>query len=223
MGLEFIMSRNFLALIALAGLALPLCSAAVAADAIGDYVPPAESKSAKHRGYRHNWSGAYAGVQLGSQSPDAFKPFASRSGWTMGAQGGMLFQKGPLVYGGEVEGNLSSGTQFRKRGGAGFEQRSTVAAKARMGVAIERTLIYGTLGYGWTKLKSKGTVISDDQWEGGLLYGAGVEQALGRKTSLRLEYTIQKLNDVDSITAGGVRRSDDRTSHHLKLGFNYRF
>lgn len=210
------MSRKYLVFVALAGLAASTASFATAADLGGEYAP-ADSGSA---GY--DWSGTYVGIQAGVQSPSTVNPFSSRRGWTMGAQAGMNFQTGPLVYGGEVEANLSSGTDYR-RGAAEFEQRSTVAAKARAGFALDRTLLYGTAGYGLTKLKSKGDVISDDQWEGGLLYGAGVEQAFGGGTSVRAEYTIHKLDGVDSITTGGVRRSDNLSSHNLKLGLNYRF
>lgn len=211
------MSRKFVVFVALAGLASSAASFASAADAMNDYSAPMESASG------HDWSGAYVGVQAGVQSKDVPNPFSSSSGWTLGAQGGMNFQNGPLVYGGEVEGNISSGTDHRKSGGATFEQRSSVAAKARAGVAFDTTLLYGTAGYGLTKLKSKGTVISDDQWEGGFLYGVGVEQALAGKTSVRAEYTVQNLNGVDSITTGGIRRSDDITTQSLKLGLNHRF
>ena len=211
------MFRKYLVLVALASLASSVASFAAAADLGTDYAP-ADSGSAGH-----DWSGTYVGIQAGAQSPSTVNPFSSRRGWTMGAQAGMNFQTGPLVYGGEVEGNLSSGTHHRRSGGAEFEQRSTVAAKARAGATLDRTLIYGTAGYGLTKLKSKGSVISGDQWEGGFLYGAGVEQAFAGGTSVRAEYTVHKLNGVDSITTGGVRRSDNLSSHNLKLGLNYRF
>lgn len=211
------MSRKYLVLVALAGFASSAASLASAADLGADYAP-VDSGSVGQ-----DWAGTYVGIQGGVQSPGTVNPFSSRRGWTMGAQAGMNFQTGPLVYGGEVEGNLSSGTHHRRSGGAEFEQRSTVAAKARAGVALDRTLIYGTAGYGLTELKSKGSVISGDQWEGGFLYGAGVEQAFANRTSLRAEYTVHKLNGVDSITTGGVRRSDNLSSHSLKLGLNYRF
>lgn len=211
------MFRKYLVWVALAGLASSVASFATAADLGTDYAPADSGSSG------HDWSGTYVGIQGGVQSPSTVNPFSSRRGWTMGAQAGMNFQTGPLVYGGEVEGNLSSGTHHRRSGGAEFEQRSTVAAKARAGVALDRTLIYGTAGYGLTELKSKGSVISGDQWEGGFLYGAGVEQAFTGGTSVRAEYTVHKLNGVDSITTGGVRRTDNLSSHSLKLGLNYRF
>lgn len=211
------MSRKYVVLVTLAGLASAAASFAAAADLGTDYAP-VDSGSVSH-----DWSGTYVGIQGGVQSPGTVNPFSSRRGWTLGAQAGMNFQNGPLVYGGEVEGNISSGTHHRRSGGAEFEQRSTVAAKARAGVALDRTLIYGTAGYGLTELKSKGSVISGDQWDGGLLYGAGVEQAFSGGTSVRAEYTVHKLNGVDSITTGGVRRSDNLSSHSLKLGLNYRF
>lgn len=209
-------ARHFI-LAAMAGFGVSFASMATAADYLGGAEPAGTGDGS------HDWSGVYVGLQAGMQSPGGFKPFSERRGWTVGGQGGINFQAGPLVYGGEVEGNISSGTHFRHGGGAEHEQRSTVAAKARAGVAFDRTLVYGTAGYGLTKLKSRGTITSDDQWEGGFLYGAGLEQAIAGGTSVRAEYTIHHLEDVGSTMPGGLHRSDDLSSHHLRFGVNRRF
>lgn len=212
------MSRNYLVLVTLAGLAASIASHAAAADMATGYEP---SGGAEDLAY--DWSGIYAGVQGGVQSKDVPNPFSSRSGWTIGGQVGANFQAGPLVYGGELDGTYSSGTDIRLGDGAELEQSMTGLAKLRAGVSLDRTLIYGTAGYGWTKLKPKGTVVSDDQWKGGLVVGAGVEQAFAGRASVKAEYLMHRLRDVDTTVTGGATRSDDINSQSLKLGLNYRF
>lgn len=212
------MPGNYLVFVTLAGLAASVASYAAAADMATSYQP---SGGAEDLAY--DWSGIYAGVQGGVQSKGVPNPFSSRSGWALGGQVGANFQAGPLVYGGELDATYSTGTDIRLGDGAGLEQKMTGAAKLRAGVSLDRTLIYGTAGYGWTKLKPKGTVVSDDQWKGGFVVGAGVEQAFAGRTSLRVEYLMHRLSDVETTVAGGATRSDDINSRSLKLGLNYRF
>lgn len=212
------MSRNIFALVTLAGLAASVASFAWAADMASGYEPATGGED-----LAYDWSGVYAGVQGGVQSKGAPNPFSSRSGWAFGGQAGVNFQAGPLVYGGELDGTYSTGTDIRLGGGAELEQKMTGAAKLRAGVSLDRTLIYGTAGYGWARLKPKGTVVSDDQWKGGFVVGAGVEQAFAGRTSLKVEYLMHRLSGVETTVAGGATRSDDLNTQSLKLGLNYRF
>lgn len=212
------MSRNYFALVTLAGLAASIASYAGAADMAAGYEPSGGAEDVAY-----DWSGVYAGIQGGVQSKGVPNPFSSRSGWTLGGQVGANLQTGPLVYGGELDGTYSTGADIRLGDGAELEQKMTGLAKLRAGVSLDRTLIYGTAGYGWTKLKPKGTVVSDDQWKGGFVVGAGVEQAFAGRTSLKVEYLMHRLSDVKTTVAGGATRSDDVNSQSLKLGLNYRF
>ncbi len=215
---EFVMFRKSFAFVTLAGLAASVASFASAADMGTGYGPAGGGED-----LAYDWSGVYAGVQGGVQSKNVPNPFSSRSGWAFGGQVGANFQSGPLVYGGELDGTYSTGTDIRLGDGAELQQKMTGAAKLRAGVSLDRTLIYGTAGYGWAKLKSKGTVVSDDQWKGGFVVGAGVEQAFAGRTSLKAEYLMHRLSDVETRVAGGGMRSDDINTQSLKLGLNYRF
>ncbi|BCH33868.1 hypothetical protein MesoLjLc_57980 [Mesorhizobium sp. L-8-10] len=207
---EFVMSRKFFTLLTLAGIAASFASFASAADMASGYEPAGGGGE-----LAYDWSGVYAGVQGGVQSKGVPNPFSSRSGWAFGGQVGANFQAGPLVYGGELDGTYSTGTDIRLGNGAEREQTITGAAKLRAGVSLDRTLIYGTAGYGWAKLKPKGTVVSDDQWKGGFVVGAGAEQAFAGRTSLKVEYLMHRLNDVESTVVGGATRSDDVNTQSL--------
>lgn len=209
------MTKRNLYLVFFAGLA-PFAAPAVANAA--DYLAQQQSYNAPY-----DWSGAYVGGQLGVTSDGFPNPFSSKSGVQFGGQVGTNFQSGMFVYGAELDGSYSTGADHRLGGGAELKRTWEGAAKVKAGVALDRTLVYGTAGYGMAKFKSEGTVISDDKWEGGYLLGAGVEQAINDKLSAKVEYNYVDYGDVNTVVAGGTRRSDELSSHGLKLGLNYRF
>ncbi|ODT08326.1 MAG: hypothetical protein ABS58_02910 [Mesorhizobium sp. SCN 65-20] len=211
------MTKRNLFLVLFAGLAPFSMPAAMAADVASNYYAPQESSA----GY--DWSGTYAGAHGGITKDGFPNPFSDKTGWQIGAQTGINFQSGMFVYGGELEGSYSNGATYNIGNGAKLERNWDAAAKVRAGVALDRTLVYGTAGYGVTKFDPKRNVTSGDNWEGGLLLGAGVEQALGEKLSAKAEYNHVDYGKVTSTVAGVGRSSKELSSQTLKLGVNYRF
>lgn len=207
------MRNLFLALIAgLTPVAMP--AIAYAADMASGYQ---ESGSGAY-----DWSGIYAGGHVGVSNDGFPNPFSNKTGWSLGGQVGANFQSGMFVYGAEMDASFSNGTVYNIANGAQLERSFDAAAKARAGVALDRTLVYGTAGYGVTKFTPKSNVSSGDNWEGGILLGAGVEQAISDKVSGKLEYNHVDYGKVRS-TVGGVKQSDELDSNTLKAGLNYRF
>lgn len=169
----------------------------------------------------HDWSGNYIGGQIGASSSKFPSPFTSRTGFLGGAVIGKNMQSGNIVFGGELEGNFAE-AEHRIGNGGRLQQSWNANAKGKVGYALDKTLIYGTAGYGIAKFKSKGATTSAPGWEGGALIGAGVEQALAGPLSVKAEYDFQRFNNVKS-DVNGVRQSNNLKNHSIKAGVNYRF
>ncbi|GAA4109747.1 outer membrane protein [Aminobacter aganoensis] len=212
------MTKRNLYLVLFAGLvplAVPVM--ANAADAASNYYAQQQTDPV------HDWSGIYAGVHGGVSSEGFPNPFSSKSGWQFGGQVGANMQSGVIVYGAELDGSHSGGAKHKLGGGAELQRTWSGAAKVRAGMTFDKTLVYGTAGYGVAKFKPKGTVVSDEKWEGGYLLGGGVEQAFAGNISAKVEYNYVDYGDVTSVVSGGARRTDDLSSHTVKAGLNYRF
>ncbi|RCS24575.1 porin family protein [Phyllobacterium salinisoli] len=212
------MSRRNLYLAALAGLVatLPVAAASAADLGTGDYyADPAPLDTAQ------DWSGNYVGAQIGASSSEFPNPFSNRTGALGGVVVGKNFQNGKFVYGGELEANFAEAEHRLGRGGT-LQQSWSGVAKARAGIAMDKTLIYGALGYGATKFKPKGTVTSGSDWEGGVLLGAGVEQVISGPLSVKAEYDYMRFGDVKTEVGGRTQR-DNLSNHAIKAGVNYKF
>jgi len=166
------------------------------------------------------WTGFYAGGSLGIVTSDDFDE--DYSAGTIGLQGGYLQQFGVFVLGAEVEAMYLDELTYELDAVGGLTQDWSAALKARGGIALDHTLLYGTLGYGWTSFESYGDASVDEDAVGGLVWGLGVEQSFGNGVSARVEYLQANYDDVESVV-GGLSRSDDLTTHAVKAGVNFRF
>ncbi|PWL17712.1 porin family protein [Falsochrobactrum shanghaiense] len=169
----------------------------------------------------HDWSGNYIGAQIGASSSRVPSPFSNRTGLLGGAVVGKNMQSGNVVFGGELEGNFAE-AEHRIGNGGSLQQSWNGNVKAKVGYALDKTLIYGTAGYGVARLKAKGATTSAPGWEAGPVVGVGVEQAISGPLSLKAEYDFQRFNDVKS-KVNGVSQRNDLKNHSLKAGLNYRF
>jgi len=189
-----------------------------AADVMGNndytYNEPVTSGS-------HDWSGNYIGAQIGASSSRVPGPFTNRTGLLGGAVIGKNMQSDNLVFGAELEGNFAQ-AEHRIGNGGSLQQSWNGNAKGKVGYAMDKTLIYGTAGYGVTKFKAKDATTSAPGWQGGALIGAGVEQAISGPISVKAEYDFQRFNDVKSKVNGNTQYNNLK-NHSIKAGVNYRF
>ncbi|MBC8717226.1 MULTISPECIES: outer membrane protein [Brucella/Ochrobactrum group] len=169
----------------------------------------------------HDWSGNYVGAQIGASSSKVPGPFTNRTGLLGGAVVGKNMQSGNIVFGGELEGNFAE-AEHRIGNGGSLQQSWNANAKGKVGYAFDKTLVYGTAGYGVTKFKPKDATTSGPGWEGGALIGAGVEQAISGPLSVKAEYDFQRFGDVKS-KVNGVSQTNNLKNHSIKAGLNYRF
>jgi outer membrane immunogenic protein len=215
------------------------------------------------------WTGFYLGASAGAHfdsgagityaSPSLFEPgpFDTRKELDFGEnviggiQGGFLQQIGPLVIGAELSASALAASEELKEGPLGdYRTKATLgpilAAKGRLGFAVDRFLVYGVAGYAWSQLdvsssftsgfdpatmKPIRTSIDDTVDQHGFVYGGGVEVALSKTVSLGLEYNQYDFGDSDvqsfKVTNGGVGAAEklktDLDLATVQARLNFRF
>lgn len=168
------------------------------------------------------WTGFYAGGHLGRGFVEGKN--GKDAEFSGGLQAGYNHQIGNFVVGAELEGSYTNKLDYLLPGGTGglLRQNWGGSAKARAGFALDRVLIFGTLGVGVARLEAGGAVTSGDVWAAGVAFGGGAEVAFTESLSGKLEYTQTRFDGVNS-RVGGVQRKDDLVNHTIKAGLNYRF
>ncbi|MCX8570430.1 outer membrane protein [Aminobacter sp. MET-1] len=199
------------------------------------------------------WTGGYIGLQLGyskgsgegaylspggvraeTASPDA-------RGALLGGQVGYNHQWGSMVVGveGELAYSWANGTSdivsFPVAGGpiATNDNEFTYLGSitGRLGYAMDRTLFYVKGGVGFTKLSMSDISLantvnaSGSETLTGWTVGAGIEQALNEKWSIRGEYQFYRFDANLALNEPALFRTydDNFDIHAFKLGINYRF
>ncbi|WP_448951672.1 outer membrane protein [Labrys neptuniae] len=167
------------------------------------------------------FSGAYIGAHVGAASAKSANPFAKGNSINLGMQAGYDMRLGPAVIGGEIEGSNLGGAERRVQGGK-IKEKWRAAVKGRAGIALDRTLLYGTAGLAFTSFDGADGVKVRDGWKTGYLMGVGVEQAFSDTISVKVEYDYIRTPGLKTRSAFG-RAETDIGSHTLKAGLNYRF
>ncbi len=139
-----------------------------------------------------DWSGFYAGLGYGTSSGDLdFDPAPAQaldSGNATSMYFGYLWQRNALVYGGEL-----AYTRTKDNFVTGFtccEVDRSIDLKGRVGLAANRALIYGVLGYSQGSYSEPAT----GEWDpSGVSYGIGVDFAATQRLTIGLEYLARDL------------------------------
>lgn len=169
----------------------------------------------------HDWSGAYGGLMFGQSSGD-FKATPSQSapatgninsGNRYGAFVGYNMQSGNLVYGAEL--GLSK-PDFNVSIAPTVTIDSTmVDVKGRLGYAMDRTMVYGTLGY-----MTSGFTDAHDNTKtdlNGMTYGIGIDYMITQSVFTGLEY--QRANLSGSQSGYSVDANLDTIA--LRVGYQF--
>jgi outer membrane immunogenic protein len=221
-----------------------------------------------------SWTGCYVGAHGGggtqhdsSTQDNAFQsdPFDNNGnngtgrGAVAGGQIGCNYQDGNAVFGLEGEGYWSnlktaSGNSFTSSGegitsfAATTKNRDDFSIAARVGMAFDRTLVYGKAGWVWgdfsfasaqtftpfagTGLTGFTDAISATKTLNGLLLGVGIEHAFAQNWTVKLEYNFLDFgsggaNFIECETGRPCFNTGSTTEHvqkHIfKVGFNYLF
>jgi opacity protein-like surface antigen len=152
-----------------------------------------------------DWSGSFAGLSYGTAGGDmtffSVLPSDLTSGSIGGVHAGYLFQRGSLVYGGEVAYGKVNGSVVEIFDG-NDEIDNVLDLKGRLGFATNRALVYGVLAYSWADYLQGGG--GDDYKVDGIGFGLGAEYAVSDRVSVGLEYLSRDLpgsgSDAEVVT-----------------------
>ncbi|UHS59282.1 porin family protein [Agrobacterium vaccinii] len=167
-----------------------------------------------------SWTGAYVGGHIGAAMPSA-NPFKGGKGLALGAQAGYDYDLGSAVIGGEVEATHLGDAKAKVPNG-NLKERWRAAVKAKAGVKLDDTLVYGTAGVTVTSLRDGGGVTGPDGMKEGYLLGAGAEHRFTPQISAKVEYNYVATDDVRTFSNNVVSHTD-LSDHVVKGGVNYRF
>lgn len=170
-----------------------------------------------------DWSGLYAGLSYGRTSGnmdmEGFGLFDYTDGHATGGFLGYNFQRGRLVYGGELSYATVSGMVFSDTTLGGDDTvDSLVELRGRVGYSLGNALIYGALGLaqGNYTLNAFNTPTAS-----GTSVGLGMDYRMTDQIFVGLDYTRRKMdgtNDNPSIPFGFDAPID---SLSLRVGLSF--
>jgi opacity protein-like surface antigen/outer membrane receptor protein involved in Fe transport len=189
---------------------------------------------------RYNWSGFYLGLNAGgafgvntmSASGGGGSASVKEPGFLGGAQIGANYQTGPVVWGFEADYDASTQNKSLPTGvltGSTSQTPWFATLRGRIGMAFDRTLVYGTAGGAAGELRSivnipigsTNTTVTYGTW----IAGAGLEYGITDNLSARIEYLYL---DKGNIATGVIASPAMTITSHLqdnmvRAGLNYRF
>lgn len=194
-----------------------------------------------------DWGGAYVGGHAGwlwaktdYVEPDdpQFGIDADLDGLAGGVLGGYSHQINRFVIGAEIDAGLADASFGSKDSGgngyAGFDLGANAHIRARLGVAIDRTLLFVAGGLALARLTVDDTdpeFGKDDGTHAGWTIGGGVEHAVTDTLFLRVEYLYDDYgSESHSIAAPAgspffpaYEAETELTAHTLRAAVAYRF
>jgi outer membrane immunogenic protein len=193
--------------------ALALATPAFAADLPQAAPPPPQAPAYIPPPPVYNWSGAYIGINGGYAFGNSAWGAPASSG-NFGLDGGLVggtlginFQTGQFVFGLEGDADWTNITGSTSSGGCvGFVCQTSndwlSTFRARVGVAFDRVLLYGTAGGAAGNVKANLSGFgSTDSTEFGWSAGAGLEYAITENVTIRGEYLFVDLSHGSCSTA----------------------
>ncbi len=201
-----------------AGAMAGLAAASTAASAADIQRGPTPYYSAPASGTYYNWSGAYAGVNLGYQWGSVGGTSTNPSGIAGGLQGGYNWQSGQFVFGGETDLQISAADDTFAP--YKFSNPWFGTLRGRAGMAMNNILFYATLGLAYGGLKGEAAGLTETKTHVGWTAGLGVEVGFTPNWSAKIEYLYSDLSSRAYSITGGENGMD---SSLIRVGVNYHF
>ncbi len=195
------------------------CATAMAALMMAGVAPAAHAD-----GGPAIWQGLYFGAHGGyGEAIDEPAPF-DVSGGVLGVHAGYNHQINQFVLG--IEGDYSGSNLEDTRTAGGIpvtlEVDNFASIRARIGVAVQSALIYGTLGYAWADAGTSGTFggvsFGRSNDFDGLVAGGGIEYKFAPDWSARVEglqYWLEPDTNNPNV--------DDLAATVVRAGLNWHF
>lgn len=155
--------------------------------------------------FAQDWTGPYAGFQIGGSDINVDNPDLEGDGPSYGIYAGYNVQNGGVVYGGEFD---FDSTEYDIDNGSA-EIDSTARLKGRIGADVGGGLLYGTAGIVWATSPELG----DDN---GYFFGAGYDMLLANNVTVGAEVLQHQFDDYND---GGL--DVDVTTLKLRVGFTF--
>ena len=196
----------------------------------------------------YNWTGFYAGVNVGYgwASADATATLAGVTGTGSetlngiigGGQIGYNWQTSSnIVLGieGDIQASGQSNTTNGTLFGAAYSETDKITyfgtIRGRLGYAIDRWMPYVTGGWGYGEFTSDATInglgtFSSSNSHGAWVVGGGVEAALVGNWTAKVEYLYLDTGDITNTYATGLGTLTTTSSvkdNIIRAGLNYRF
>jgi outer membrane immunogenic protein len=165
-----------------------------------------------------NWSGLYAGLNIGYEWGKVTNSSINPSGFAGGGQLGYTWQSGQFVFGGESDIQLSGADDTFAP--YKFSNPWFGTLRARAGIALDRILLYATGGLAYGELKGELLGLNETKTQVGWAGGVGMEVGFTPNWSAKIEYLYMDLGSrAYSIT--GV--DNGLQSNMVRFGLNYHF
>jgi opacity protein-like surface antigen len=170
-----------------------------------------------------DWSGPYVGLSYGKTSADITfntgNNFDFEDGDIVGLHAGYLFQRGALVYGGEIAYGSLSDTFIALP--TCCEITHSLDLKGRVGYATNRVLFYGVLGYSMFEyVEYAGGIETLDMDLDGFAYGLGAEYAVSDRLTLGLEYMARD-GSGDAAEDASITADSSLDTISLRVGLSF--
>jgi opacity protein-like surface antigen len=156
-----------------------------------------------------DWTGVYAGAQLGYGDVDSNGAGLDGNDWFGGIHAGYRWDLGNWVAGTELS---YDATNIALGAVAGNELSDVMALKLQAGREIGNSLVYGTLG----AARANASVGGVDLRDNGFVYGLGVDYAVSDRWTVGGEVTQHDFNDFDGTTV-----DFDATTVKAKVGLRF--
>ncbi len=172
-----------------------------------------------------DWGGFYLGATYGFSTggrtdyinPDFSYPDLT-SGSSYGAFAGYNIQRNNLVFGGEIAYSTVTNPSFGPVAFPASTFSYFLDAKARVGVALGKSLVYGFAGYSMTHYTQ--TNVANNWDMDGMNYGVGVDILLGEKFIIGAEYIVRDVSGATTINPAQTQESNLQAVQ-IRAGFKF--
>jgi outer membrane immunogenic protein len=166
----------------------------------------------------YNWTGFYAGLNLGYEWGKVTNSSINPSGIAGGGQIGYNWQIGQFVFGAEadIQASAADDTFAPYK----FSNPWFGTVRGRAGYAINNVLLYGTLGLAYGNLDAQLGSLEENKTLVGWTGGLGMEVGFTPNWSAKVEYLYMDLGSR-AYTITGV--DNGLQASYLRLGVNYHF
>jgi outer membrane immunogenic protein len=173
------------------------------------------------------WTGFYVGANGGIDFVDGNGAFGSSSGGMVGGTVGYNYQMGQLVIGAEGDWDWAgvTHTQHTAIGDYHMHQDQVMTARARLGYAMDRALLFVTAGYAGAELNGHYLPNNtwDNKWRNGAAIGGGVEYAITNNISAKAEYLYLPMASATYFPGTPFQTHSSLNESLVRIGLNYKF